>query len=276
MAKLPANRTDILAIYAHPDDESWACAGALSSYADRGMQCRLVTATAGEAGFDDAVRKKTPQEELKTRRKSELAAAAGIIGLDSFEILGLADGGLEYFGADSLADLLAERIERHRPLIVLTFDETGVTGHRDHITVHEATTKAFSNAAPDGSRLLYSILPEKVGAEVQEAIRGLGLSIGEPEFGLSPWRGLPAEKDGSAGAFCVPDSRISVAVDVRSRVDSKKSAILAHTSQVGETAMLESLPPAVLEAFLGWEYYQLAAGPEFSETPAGDLFEGMR
>jgi N-acetyl-1-D-myo-inositol-2-amino-2-deoxy-alpha-D-glucopyranoside deacetylase len=271
-----ARKADILAVFAHPDDESWGCAGALSTYGQRGMKCYLVTATAGEMGFKPELREAVSEKERKEMRRAELAEAAGIIGLAGFEILELPDGGLEDFGIDSISPSIADRIERLSPRLVVTFDETGVTGHRDHISIHKATTKAFFDVAPEGSRLLYNVLPEKVTEAVQSAMAEAGILVSGSGFVLSPWNGLPPQEDGSAGAFFVPNSRISVAMDVRAMTEVKKAAILAHRSQVGEAAMLNSLPKPVLEAFLGWEHYQLASGPEYPEVPAADLFEGMK
>ncbi len=269
------DRTDILAVFAHPDDESWGSAGSLSIYCRRGLKCRLITASAGEAGFEPDVLAKTSETERKNIRKAELTKAAAIIGLSSVEVLDLPDGGLKSYGSDRLAELISERIAKHSPRVVITFDETGITGHRDHITVHTATKRAFLESAPEGSRLVYQILPQKVSVSVKKALIAAGISPETVHFDLPLWSGLPPEEDGSAGAFCVPDSRISVAMDTREAVELKRSAILAHDSQIHEGRFLKTMPGAVLEAFLGWEYYQLGSGPEYPTEPAEDLFEGM-
>lgn len=267
-------RIDVLAVYAHPDDESWSCAGLFSRCAQRGLECRLVTATYGEAGFRPEVLARTPEDERKKTREDELREATRIAGVAGFEILGFPDGGLENC-VSTLQEALVERIRRFRPRVVVTFDETGVTGHRDHMAVHAATTAAFSRAGAYESRLLYNILPERVNIAVGQAMGVADPSEGRNVFFLEKWEGPPPEKDGSAGAFCVPDERIAVVVDVRDHVEAKRAAILAHRSQLGESTFLSSLPRAVLEAFLGWEYFQLGAGAEYPEIPASDIFEGL-
>jgi len=261
-------------VYAHPDDESWSCAGLFSYYGLRGLESRLLTATYGEAGFQPEIVERTPEHQRKATREAELGEAARIVGLAGFEIIGFPDGVLESCLA-ALEQAVAERMLRYRPRIVITFDETGVTGHRDHIAVHAATTAAFAKVAPPGSRLLYNILPERVNAVVTAAVGSESPGNPVERFVIKKWNGPPPQKDGSAGAFCVPDDRIAVVLDVRAFVDAKRDAILAHRSQVAGSSFLSQLPKGVLEAFLGWEYFQLGAGPAYPKLPARDVFEGM-
>ncbi len=273
MERQERGAADILAVFAHPDDESWGCGGMIARYSSIGYSCMLITATAGEMGFPPDQRDSTTVEERKQVRMAELAHAAKIIGLSGYEVLGLPDGGLKRLDTDQLAEQIATRIEQLRPRVVVTFDRTGVTGHRDHIAVHEATTRAFSTAAPVGSRLLYQVIPARSVERVRAALAKALPGIETGGLRLRPWEGLPPEEDGSAGAFFVPDSTISVELDVTDFAEKKRTAILAHESQVGEVSMLRSLPHEVLRAFLGWEYFHLASGPEYRSLPARDIFE---
>ena len=81
----------LAAVFAHPDDESFGCAGAMALARDAGRPVRLLVATRGEAGTADGV----PDEDLVLTREEELRGAARAIGLDEVTMLeGYADGGV--------------------------------------------------------------------------------------------------------------------------------------------------------------------------------------
>jgi LmbE family N-acetylglucosaminyl deacetylase len=292
----------LLAIFAHPDDESWGCAGTLAKYSRAGVRCFLLTASAGEAGFDPAYIQTTDVEERKRTRLEELARAASIIGLEDFSVLGLPDGRVEHY-MDELLSAVEAELERLSPSAVITFDETGITGHADHLAVHRAVTECFTRTTArtrrlSATRLFYHILPEKafrsLGAELeaagassassQEASTGIDPSQGtSAETGLlqaetanlvpKRWQGPPPQRDGSAGPHFVPDDRIDVEIDTADFVDDKLQAIRAHRSQIQGGSFLDTAPKALLHAMFSKEYYQHAAGPLLGSRPARDLFE---
>ena len=89
VTKVPAV---VLAVYAHPDDADVGCGGTLALWADRGCAVHLVICTDGGRGTADP--SVTP-EALVERRTAEVAAAAEVVGVASYRLLGAPDGELD-------------------------------------------------------------------------------------------------------------------------------------------------------------------------------------
>lgn len=146
----PARR--VLAVCAHPDDESFGLGGIISAYVTDGAEVNLVCLTRGEASTLGADR-----SELAKARTSELHAAARQLGITSLEICDHPDGRLPTV---SLGELVIS-IRPHAGGIdlVLVFDEGGITGHPDHI---QATAAALSVADEIDVPVLAWALPDTV------------------------------------------------------------------------------------------------------------------
>jgi N-acetylglucosamine malate deacetylase 2 len=123
----------LAAVLAHPDDESFGCAGALALAHEEGRTTRLLVVTRGEAG------------------SAELICAARAIGLDEVSLLdGYPDGGVADEPFERLVDEIAAWLADRRPQAVITFGPHGVTGHPDHIVVGNATRWAVEQLAEAG------------------------------------------------------------------------------------------------------------------------------
>ncbi|MGH2418175.1 MAG: PIG-L deacetylase family protein [Candidatus Limnocylindria bacterium] len=137
----------LAAVLAHPDDESFGCAGALALAHDAGATTRLLVVTRGEAGTDDG----TPDAAIGDQREAELICAARAIGLDEVSLLdGYADGGVADQPFDTLVEEIAAWLAERRPAAVITFGPHGVTGHPDHVVVGSATRWAVERLADAG------------------------------------------------------------------------------------------------------------------------------
>src|SRR5687767_15641604 len=91
----------LAAVLAHPDDESFGCAGALALAHDAGATTRLLVVTRGEAGTPDG----EADPSFGDRREAELIGAAKAIGLDEVSILdGYPDGGVADHDFDTLIE----------------------------------------------------------------------------------------------------------------------------------------------------------------------------
>ncbi len=149
----------LMAVFAHPDDESFGIGGTLARYgAEPGTRVVLVCATRGEAGEISDPGLATP-ERLGEVREAELGCAAGALGIDDIYFLGYRDSGMagtpenRHPQALTMADSeegvgkIVAHIRRERPDVVVTFDENGGYGHPDHIAIHHMTKAAFAAAA---------------------------------------------------------------------------------------------------------------------------------
>ncbi len=166
----------LAAVLAHPDDESFGCAGALALAHDAGATTRLLVVTRGEAGTPDG----EADPSFGDRREAELIGAAKAIGLDEVSILdGYPDGGVADHDFDTLIEEIAAWLADRRPQAVITFGPHGVTGHPDHVVVGNATRWAVERLADigqapnavyvispifDPSGTLYDLSPEEQAA----------------------------------------------------------------------------------------------------------------
>lgn len=148
----------LAAVFAHPDDESFSCAGALALAHDAGRVTRLLVATRGEAGTPEG----EEQPGFADVRERELVQAAMLIGLDEVTILdGYADGGLADVPFSRLVDDVAAWLAARRPDAVITFGGHGITGHPDHVVIGSATRWAVERLAEQGvaPNAVYVIAP---------------------------------------------------------------------------------------------------------------------
>ncbi len=154
-------RPRLLGVFAHPDDETFCAGGTLATYAERGAEAMVVSATRGQAGqIRDAA--KATRRTLGQVREQELHAACAVLGVEHVACLDYPDGTLE--GQDrGLRAEIFELIERFRPDVVVTFGDDGAYGHPDHVAISRVTTDSFVEAAArldlNAARLYHSHFP---------------------------------------------------------------------------------------------------------------------
>lgn len=144
----------LLAVCAHPDDESFGLGGVLYAFADAGTRCSVLCFTHGEASTLGA-----DEGDLAEIRPRELADAAEVLGVSAVELLDYADGGL---AERPLEDLTAHAVRVAAEVgsrMFLVFDEGGITGHPDHV---RATEAALAAADAIGGRVLAWAIPDRV------------------------------------------------------------------------------------------------------------------
>jgi LmbE family N-acetylglucosaminyl deacetylase len=161
--KLPA-WTSVLAVVAHPDDESFGLGAVISAFIDAGARVDVLCFTKGEASTLRGV-----EGDLGTIRRGELTAAARELGITNVHLLDYPDGGLT---DEDLSELAEHAIGAARDAAcdgMLVFDTTGITGHADHVRA----TKAAVVAAPlVGLDVLAWTLPDDVADELHAKLHG--------------------------------------------------------------------------------------------------------
>lgn len=190
----------MLAVCAHPDDESFGLGAALHQLASAGARVAVLCLTHGEAstlGLSD--------EDLGAIREHELARAATELGVAQVTVLDHRDGALGDEDLEHLGTEVADAVARWAPDLLVVFDEGGVTGHPDH----DRATEAALAGAPE-----LPVLAWVIPAAVAEALNG--------EFGTHFAGRRPAEID------------LSIEVDR----EVQRRAISAHVSQCTENPVL--------------------------------------
>lgn len=219
-------QSSLLAVFAHPDDESFRCGGMLALLAGRGVKVHVWTATHGEAGSCGDPPLCQPAA-LGAVRVAELRCACTALGIAPPIVLGYRDGALAAVAeAEAVAQLLAV-IAQLRPQALLTWPPDGLSGHPDHIAVSRWTTLAFAQAAGLGPQALYHLaMPRSI-----------------------------AERLGFAQLHTVPDADITLTVDVTPVWQAKLAAIRCYQTQQGEAPILTASPEQQ-QLFLGWEHFR--------------------
>lgn len=157
----------VLAVCAHPDDESCGLGAVLALAASLGKHVGLLTYTRGEAGITPTWR--GSRKDLAATRQGELGRAAEILGIHRRIVLEYPDGLLAETDSEALdADCLQIMLRWH-PDVVLAYDPNGVTCHPDHVAVGEAVLRVWSRA-PDPPALLFWTIPDEVAAAMQDAL----------------------------------------------------------------------------------------------------------
>jgi LmbE family N-acetylglucosaminyl deacetylase len=144
----------VLAVCAHPDDESFGLGAVLTTLASTGTSSSVVCFTHGEASTLGP-----GAGDLRRVRAGELAAAAAVLGTAGTRLLDYPDGGLCGIPLSGLAGHVREQVRRTGAEALLVFDEGGITGHPDHC---QATAAALAAAASDDLTVIAWAIPHRV------------------------------------------------------------------------------------------------------------------
>ncbi len=274
----------ILAVLAHPDDESFGMGGTLALYASRGMHVHLVCATRGEVG-EVAPDLLEGFDSIATLRESELRCAAGALGLSGVHFLDYRDSGMpgspdnqhpQALAAQPLDEVAARvvcYIRTLKPQVVLTFDPIGGYRHPDHIAIQRATVRAFEQAGNP------EFAPDCLPVHVPERLYFHKLPNGLLKFAVKvlPLVGRDPHKFGSNGDIdLVPIAEVdfptNARINIRPVLDKKEKAGACHVSQ-GGGRMGGGIVSLLMRVFSGSEYFMRASPPVgASEKLARDLF----
>ena len=277
----------ILAVLAHPDDESFGLGGTLALYATRGYDTYLICATRGEVGTVDEEHLEG-FKDIAELRTEELRRAAKHLGLKNVFFLGYRDSGMPgteenkhpeaqiNHPIDEVAGQVVKYIRELKPDIVLTFDPIGGYKHPDHIHIHKATLLAFEKAEdasfhPEAGlpfkprALYYQVFPRKF---LKWMTRLLSLTGKDP----TKWG-----RNGDINLIELAEIEfpVHVRLDIRSVSEIKRQAGAQHASQ-GGVGMRRGLMGFVSRMLGEKEDYMRAYPPvNGSFRRKHDLFDGL-
>ncbi|MDD5368355.1 MAG: PIG-L family deacetylase, partial [Anaerolineaceae bacterium] len=238
-------RPTLLAVLAHPDDETFGMGGTLALYAQRGFAVHLVCATRGEVGDVDPALM-NGYRSVAELREAELRCAASKLGLTGVHFLEYRDSGMpgspdnlnpRALVAQPLDQVTGEVVKFIRelcPQVVLTFDPLGGYRHPDHIFIHQATVNAFkqagdaqafpqAGAAYQPQRLYYNTISRTF---LRVVVRIL------PIFGIDPHR-YGRNKDIDLASLVEIEYPAHVMVDYTAVAGARLAASRCHESQGG-------------------------------------------
>ena len=150
----------VLAVVAHPDDESFGLGAVLAGFADAGAAVAVLCFTHGESSTVHGI-----EGDLDSVRAAELAGAARVLGVDPVRLLGYPDGALAEVDVDDLSAHVLDLAGEVGADGFVVFDTDGVTGHLDHA---RATAAALAAADSSGLAVLGWTVPRTVAAALNE------------------------------------------------------------------------------------------------------------
>jgi LmbE family N-acetylglucosaminyl deacetylase len=237
------NSQKLLAVFAHPDDESFRPGGSLALMAAKSVKIFLLTATRGEAGFKED-KPICERNELGKVREEELRSACKVLGIQPPNFLGYNDKHLSEAPLDQIITEIVDVVEKYRPQVILTYGPDGVSGHQDHIAISHFTTEAFWKTDIP-KKLYYMVVPKSL-----------------------------VEATGMTHIHYVPDEEITLRIDVTSVLRQKLAAIHCHKSQIiASTVSATSLRGK--QRFLVTETFKLAASRLGKIDKDLDFFYGL-
>ena len=262
----------LMAIVAHPDDESLGLGGTLAKYAAEGTEVSVLMATKGERGRFGTATESPGMEIVGKTRGQELLNAAQVLGVRHIRFLGYIDGDLDQAPAQSIIEEIALHIRDLRPEVILSFGPDGAYGHPDHIAISQFTTAAILKAAdatfdPIKSQAhtvlkLYNILWSKPIWDVyQAAFKELSMTVdGEKRL-----------------AFPYPEWMITTQLNTEAYWETAWAAIQCHQTQIAIYQNLDQLTPAQHKVLWGrQEFYRVFSLVNGGRQKEKDLFEGIK
>jgi mycothiol S-conjugate amidase len=281
----------MMAVHAHPDDESSKGAASTAKYSAEGARVMVVTLTGGERGdiLNPAMDIPEVHGRIHEVRRDEMAKAAEILGVEH-RWLGYVDSGLPEgdplpplpegcFAAIPLdgptADLVRV-IREFRPHVLTTYDENGGYPHPDHIRCHEVSVAAYEAAAdylryPDAgepwavSKLYYNhgflrqrmqVLQDEFAKNGEEGPFAKWLEKWDPEDDLL-------------------DKRVTTRIECAKYFQQRDDALLAHATQIDPKSFFFTTPMEWQQRLWPTEEYELARSRVPVQLPETNLFTGI-
>ena len=280
----------LLAVHAHPDDESSKGAATYAAYRARGAEVLVVSCTGGERGSvlnDELADSAMAARDITGLRRLEMKRAQEALGIQH-RWLGFEDSGMNEDNTvpkNSFADIplefslepLVRIIREFRPQVLITYDENGGYPHPDHIRTHEVSVAAFA-AAADSTRFLDAgpvwqidkLYYDRVfNLERIEAMHRM-LTDTEPDSPLLVQLGEAKERMKDHPKLATTH------IPIGDFLDARDAALRAHASQVAPTSGFFFWPNDMVRKTWPYEDFQLIESKVETEMPENDLFAGVK
>ncbi len=268
----------LMAVHAHPDDESSKGAATLARYAAQGADVLVVTCTGGERGdvLNPGLDRPDIRADLVAVRRREMAAAAEVLGVRQ-RFLGFVDSGLPAPGeplpdgcfalepVEAAAVRLAAVVQEFQPHVMVTYDPSGGYPHPDHIQTHRVAKAAFD--APGGPwqplKLYYQVAFSKRWFQTLHAAmteRGIESAMGAVLEEWPEW---------------APELEVTTRIECADWFAVRDRAFRAHATQADPANPFFAHPRDVEREVWPTEDYSLACSRVASALPEDDLFAGV-
>ena len=268
-----ADNMKLLAVFAHPDDETLGLGSTLARYAAEGVETSLICATRGERGWYDSEGSDPGLDAVGRIREAELNCAAGQLGIHEVCLLDYIDGDLDQANPEEIIGKLVSHIRRLRPQVVVTFGPDGAYGHPDHIAISQfaqgaivcAADRNFVDAAIQAPhrvlKLYYMVDSQEVVDIWNEAFGGISMEIDGVRRNQVGWENW----------------QITTRLENNAHIEKVQRAIFCHKSQMpGYSTIVEWPLDELARAFGIGCFYRVFSLVNGGRQTEADLFEGLR
>lgn len=269
-------KLSLLAVFAHPDDESIMMGGTLAFYSQNGIEVNLLCATRGEFGSisDPSLASK---ENLGTVRGKELQTACAVLGANLLGFLDCPDAGVNETDWREVEEKIVRHIRKMRPQVVVTFGSDGLYAHPDHVAIGSITSLAFASAGDKDcftehfdeglkpfqpKKLYYAVYPDFL-------MRQMAASVSKVHETAHLW-GFSTE------SFGVTAHEITTMLNIEETLSEKMQAIRSHKTQFAPNNIFSLIDDEAASLFLSREYFRLVQPAAVSKELERDLFEGLK
>ena len=247
----------VMAVVAHPDDETFGCGSLLLHAAAQGAHTVVVCATRGEAG--EVAPGVAAPGGVAALREAELRSAAQALGVDEVEVLGFVDSGMAGEPAsgtlcaapiDDVTTVIGAALERHHPDVVIVLD--GGDGHRDHVQVRGVVEGLLEGTSATVYRhcLPRSLMHDWVRHHAGDDDAAAYVEL--PEIGT-------------------PDDELTTIIDTGPFLTRRETAVALHRSQ---RSPFDGLPDGLRRGFLAREQL-VRVNPPWSGGPMERELHGL-
>jgi len=213
----------LLAVFAHPDDETFRPGGTLALLARHDVGVYVLTATRGQMGScgDPPL---CSLEELPAVRERELRCACAVLGLAPPRLLDYQDGRLPEVNPEEITAHILTAVSEIHPQVLLTFGPGGLSGHADHIAIGRCAAETYARSNVIAA--LYTLaVPRSLAKQLE-----------------------------MRQVHSAPDEKITLAVDVTSAWAAKQAAMACHLTQRSSTPLM-SAAEARQRLFFAHEFF---------------------
>jgi LmbE family N-acetylglucosaminyl deacetylase len=264
----------LLAVFAHPDDESMGMGGTLAKYSAEGVETHLICASRGERGWFGSVEENPGLERLGVTRTVELENAVKTLGMTALHFLNYIDGDVDKADHTEAVSKIVTHIRRIKPQVVVTFPPDGGYGHPDHIAMSQLTSAAIVCAADASYQDADKLPPHRV-SKLYYMVDSEGfINLVEPFIGDMSFQ----VDDQLRGEVAWKEWAITTRIETSDYCGIALKAIKCHQSQLPTLGALMDMHEDAASAVLAMQgtFYRAFSLVNGGRRVEADLFEGLR
>ncbi|MBC7878342.1 MAG: PIG-L family deacetylase [Anaerolineales bacterium] len=264
----------LLAVFAHPDDESMGMGGTLAKYSAEGVDTHLICASRGERGWFGPEEQNPGPERLGQIRTQELENAVKELGMKGLYFLDYIDGDVDQADHADAISKIVTHIRGIKPQVIVTFPPDGNYGHPDHIAIGQFTSAAIVCAADSTyqdvenlpahrvSKFYYMVDGENFINLVAPFMGDMTFPVGDQIRSEIPWK----------------EWMVTTRIDMAEYCSAAWKAIQCHQSQLVTLGALAEMPEESAASVLAMQgtFYKVFSMVNSGRKIETDFFEGLR